>query len=44
MGLAAEPTAVHVRWPDGSETVTPLDAPTPLEVTIDATGALAAGR
>ena len=44
MGLAAEPTAVRVRWPDGSETVTPLDAPTPLEVTIDATGALAARR
>ena len=44
MGLAAEPTAVHVRWPDGSETVTPLDAPTPLEVTIDASGALVARR
>ncbi|MDE2721218.1 FG-GAP-like repeat-containing protein [Candidatus Palauibacter polyketidifaciens] len=44
MGLAAEPTAVRVRWPDGSETVTPLDAPTPLEVTIEATGALAARR
>ena len=44
MGLAAEPTAVRVRWPDGSETVTPLDAPTPLEVTIDAVGALVARR
>ena len=44
MGLAAEPTAVRVRWPDGSETVTPLDAPTPLEVTIDATGALVTRR
>ena len=44
MGLAAEPTAVRVRWPDGSETVTPLDGPTPLEVTIDATGAVVARR
>ena len=44
MGLATEPTAVRVRWPDGSETVTPLDAPTPLEVTIDAVGALVARR
>lgn len=44
MGLAATPIAVRVRWPDGSETVTPLDAPAPLEITIDATGALAAGR
>ena len=44
MGLAADPasdpTAVWVRWPNGSETVTPLAAPTPLEVTIDAGGAL----
>ena len=44
MGLAATPIAVRVRWPDGSETVTPLDTPTPLEVAIDATGVLAAGR
>ena len=44
LGLAAEPTAVRVRWPDGSETVTPLGGPPPLEVTIDATGALAARR
>ena len=44
MGLAADPasgpTAVWVRWPNGSETVTPLAAPTPLEVTIDGGGAL----
>ena len=48
MGLAGDPasgpTAVWVRWPDGSETVTPLDAPTPLEVTIDAGGVLVARR
>lgn len=44
MGLAATPTVVRVRWPDGSETVTPLDGPTPLEVTIDADGTLAARR
>ena len=44
MGLATAPTAVRVRWPDGSETVTPLDTPTPLEVTIDASGTLAARR
>ncbi len=44
LGLAAEPTAIRVRWPDGSETVTPLDAPTPLEVTIDADGALLVRR
>ena len=44
MGLAAAPSGVRVRWPDGSETVTPLDGPTPLEVTIDATGAVVARR
>ena len=42
MGMTGEPTAVWVRWPGGSETVTPLPAGTPLaEVTIDASGELA---
>ncbi|WP_420633404.1 FG-GAP-like repeat-containing protein [Candidatus Palauibacter sp.] len=44
MGLGSEPTAVWIRWPDGSETVTTLDGPTPLEVAIDASGALVARR
>lgn len=44
MGLAAEPAAVRVRWPDGSETVMPLDGPTPLEVTLDASGTPVARR
>ena len=40
MGLAGDPVAVRVRWPDGSETISPLDGPAPLEVTIDAGGAV----